>query len=180
MKFASLVNLVAFHIGWLACALGAARGLPWLGVVVVPTLLAAQLPLVASAKRQLRLIGIAAAAGWLVDSLLMGAGVFTFPGHDPRWGCPLWMAALWANFAGTLHLAMSWLRGRYAVATLFGALGGPLSYYAGDRIGAIDLATNLPISLAMIGVEWAVAMPALVWTSMCGPCDAIHASDDDR
>jgi hypothetical protein len=28
-----LVNFVAFQLGWFACVLGAAQGLPWLGPV---------------------------------------------------------------------------------------------------------------------------------------------------
>jgi len=36
MTIRAIVNLTAFQIGWFAAVLGAGRGMPWLGVVVVP------------------------------------------------------------------------------------------------------------------------------------------------
>jgi hypothetical protein len=64
------------------------------------------------------------------------------------------MAALWANFAGTLHLCLNWMRGRYWVASALGVCGGPLAYYGGQRLGAMRLGDSLAISLAVIAVEW--------------------------
>ena len=75
------------------------------------------------------------------------------------------MAALWANFAGTLHLCLDWLRGRYWLASALGACGGPLAYYGGQRLGAIQLGSNTAISLLVIAVEWALVTPALVYLS---------------
>jgi hypothetical protein len=70
------------------------------------------------------------------------------------------MVMLWVNLAATMNDSMGWLRGRYALAAVFGAVGGPMAYYGGAKLGAM---TALPqfTSLITIGAAWAVAMPLL-------------------
>ena len=95
------LNFTCFQLGWFACAIGATGGRPPLGPLVVGVLLTLQLLLVSSPGRQSRFLLVATLVGWLVDSGLAAAGVFTFPFGSGLAGlCPLWMAALWANFLG--------------------------------------------------------------------------------
>lgn len=74
---------------------------------------------------------------------------------------PAWMVALWVNFACTLHASLRWLLGRPLLAALLGALGGPLSYAAGARLGALSLGGDATGSLVAVAIEWAVALPLL-------------------
>ena len=43
---------------------------------------------------------------------------------------------MWMNFALTLNHAMAWLKGRPVVGLILGAIGGPLAYFAGAKLGA--------------------------------------------
>jgi hypothetical protein len=165
-RWKKLVNFACFQAGWFACALGAAHGRPVLGPLVVGVLLILQLPLVPAPGKQTRFVLVAMLAGWIIDSGLANAGVFTFPVGGMFLGfCPLWMAALWANFAGTFHLCLDWLRVRYCLAAALGACGGPLAYYGGQRLGALQLGSDGAMSLLAIAAEWALVTPALVWLS---------------
>jgi hypothetical protein len=83
---------------------------------------------------------------------------------------------LWANFAGTLHLCLDWLRGRYRLAAALGAIGGPIAYYGGQYLGAIQLGENAAVSLAVIAVEWALAVPGLVYLSARPGLDGLRPS----
>jgi hypothetical protein len=83
------------------------------------------------------------------------------------------MAALWANFAGTLHLSLDWLRGRYWLASALGACGGPVAYYGGQRLGTLLLGNNAGLSLLVIAVEWAVITPALAYLSEIESLDGL-------
>jgi hypothetical protein len=56
---------------------------------------------------------------------------------------------------------MRWLRKNLLVASLFGALGGPLSFLAGEKAGAVSFA-DTPTALLVIGLGWAVFLPLLV------------------
>jgi len=177
VRWKRLLNFVGFEVGWFACALGAAKGLPFSGPLVVGVFFCLQLLLVPAPGKHARFVLVATLVGWLIDSALYRAGVFSFPeGGFGHWLCPIWMAALWANFAGTLHFCLDWLRGRYWLASVLGAVGGPLAYYGGHRLGAMQLGGSLAVSLAVIAIEWAIATPALVYLSEAANLDGRGAT----
>lgn len=161
------VNFVAFQLGWFACVIGAAKGLPWVGVLVVLAVIALHLARVRRPVPELRLVGLAMALGLLVDSLLLATGWLSYPAGlwlPGPWGsylAPYWIVAMWALFATTLNVSMGWLRGRPWLAVLMGAVGGPLSYLGGEELGAIEL-TEPVAAMAALAVAWAVAMPLLM------------------
>ena len=67
---------------------------------------------------------------------------------------------LWMIFAMTLNHSLAWLSQKIYLSILFGALGGPLAYIAGEKLGAISLlSTNSIISLS---IGWAVITPILL------------------
>jgi hypothetical protein len=159
----ALINLAAFQIGWFTCVLGAAYGLPLLGPGVVTLLLGLHLLLAPRPWEEIRLVGAAGAMGLCLDSLQAAAGLFSFSSEEPwSWISPLWMVALWVNFATTLHTSLRWLLGRYALAALLGALGGPLSYYAGARLGALTFPVDPAASFIVLALVWGVAIQLLL------------------
>ena len=162
-----LISFVAFQVCWFACVVGASRGLPWLGPVVVAVFAVAHLwatPAGRPRAGQAWLLGLAAVIGYAADSALVLAGVLSFPPHASMgWPSSGWMVAMWVAQAATLTGSMSWMLGRYLVGALFGALGGPLAYLAGARVGAAILGPTSSAALAVVAVEWALAMPLLLW-----------------
>jgi hypothetical protein len=160
---ASLFTFLSLQAGWFACVLGAAAGRPLVGVLVV--LLVAAAHLVARADRRGLALTLVAAAlmGLVFDGSLTLAGVLTFPAQASLgWAVPLWMLALWVNFALAID-ALAWLGRRPVAAMLAGAVGGPLSYLAGARLGAVTLGPSEPVALAAVAVAWMVAMPLLLF-----------------
>ena len=166
------VNFVAFQLGWFACVLGAANGMPWAGPLVVLGVVALHLARVPRPRPELRLIAVSMALGLLVDSLLLATGWLSYPAgpwlpgpwQSNPWQsnlAPYWIVAMWALFATTLNVSMGWLRGRPLLAVLMGAVGGPLSYLAGEKLGGIEL-TAPAAALTALAVAWAVAMPLLM------------------
>lgn len=157
-----IVNFVAFQLGWFACVLGAAKGLPWAGVLVVLAVVALHLALVRRPLPELRLVAFAMALGLLLDSLLLATGWLSYPSGNWLPGmAPYWIVAMWALFATTLNVSMGWLRGRPLLAVLMGAVGGPLSYLGGEKLGGIELIAPVA-ALSALAVAWAVAMPLLM------------------
>jgi hypothetical protein len=156
-----IVNFIFFQAAWFAAVLGAAHGMPWLGVLAVPIALALHLALSPDWRPELLLALTAAVTGFIFDSVLIAAGFFSpLPYVFPAPFSSLWMVMLWVNLATTMNVSMGWLRGRYALAAFFGAIGGPLAYYSGAKLGAM---TRLPDAggLVGIGISWAIAMPLL-------------------
>jgi hypothetical protein len=71
---------------------------------------------------------------------------------------PLWMLALWAQFATTLRYSLRGIISRPAVAALFGVLGAPLAFLAGERLGALTLLPPETLGLERLAISWGVAM----------------------
>ncbi len=91
------------------------------------------------------------------DYLLTYLGIFTF--SDPYF-IPVWLILLWAHFAVTLNHGMSWLEKLPLYARIiFGGVFGTLSYYAGYKMGAMTLHSNLLLSLFSLSVIWASLLP---------------------
>jgi hypothetical protein len=156
------VNVLLFQAVWFAAVLGAARGMPWLGPLVMIPTLAVHLALQKNRQGEVKLLLAAGVLGFIFDTAFVAGGVFTPLQHlFPRPLSPPWMICLWLNFAATLNVSMVWLRGRYLLAALFGAIGGPLAYYSGARMGATDA---LPTStgLLLLAIGWGAMTPLLV------------------
>ena len=157
-----VANFIAFQIGWFSCILGAANGLPWFGPIVCLVLITLHLRMVDFPRRELQLILSAIGIGVILDSFFVITGWLNYPNGILLTGtAPYWIVALWAIFASTLNVSMKWLHGKYFLAALLGAIGGPLSYLAGARLGAVHIVDPLPALMAL-GVGWGLAMPILV------------------
>lgn len=156
-----IVNVAAFQAGWFACVVGAARGWPWVGTLLAAVIVASHVSRAARPAQELRLIGAALVIGAVFDSSLAALGWLTFTSGTLIDGtAPHWILAMWALFATTLNVSLNWLKRRFVIAALLGAAAGPLSYWAGERLGAVVL-TGPVLALAALSIGWAIVMPVL-------------------
>jgi hypothetical protein len=158
----TLLNFVAFQIGWFACVLSAANGLPWLGLLVVSLVIGLHLTLAERPGQEFKLIALAVLLGLVFDSMLVYSGWLRYASPAPYAGlAPYWILGMWALFATTLNVSMSWLKSKTMMALLLGAIFGPLSYMAGQRLGALEF-VDFRSGMAALVVVWALAMPLLM------------------
>lgn len=166
--------LALFQCVWLACVLGGANQLPWLGpviLVVFIVVLFKTLSLPASALWRITVLGM---IGSSVDGLLSLGGVFQFPGAISNWSPP-YLVALWIGFVANFEGPLSWLRGRYGLAFLLGALAGPLNYIAGMKFGAVTFGYSMTTTGLVLAIEWALLLPALLFLhSRLSPEKTMH------
>lgn len=157
-----VLNVIGFQFGWFAGVLGAAHERPWLGSAVVAAVVAAHLATALRPAVETRLVGVALLIGVTWETLLLAGGWIAYPSGQ-LWAAvaPLWIVMLWALFAITLNSSLAWLKGRLPVAAVFGAVGGPLAYWGGVRLGALVFVEPLPAVIAL-AVGWAVLTPLLV------------------
>lgn len=155
------VNFIVYQATWLAGVIAAARGQAALGTLIVAAAIAVHLWLAPQRAPEVRLILVALAVGLAWESLLVSLGMFRYVSGTFVDGlAPYWILALWAQFATTLNLSLAWLKGRPWTGVVFGLLGGPLAYYAGFRLGALD-SPDLPLALVLQGIGYAVFVPLL-------------------
>ncbi len=160
------LNLVAFQSGWWALVLSAAQGRPEVGLGVVALLLAWHLGRVRPRGAEALLLGLAALIGFAFDSLLLVSGWVSFRGGDLTGGLgpdlpPLWMTALWANFATTLNISLASLQTRPGLAALLGLVGGPAAYWGGAELGAMSF-LDPTAGLIALALGWAILTPLLL------------------
>ncbi len=175
-----LVNLIAFQIAWFASVLGGANDLPWLGVIVTTAVVALHLYQTARPAPEAVMVLTIGIIGTLWDSLLVRFGFLAYPsGMLAPWLAPVWIIAMWVAFATTLNVSLAWLRGRWYLACALGALGGPLAYYAGEKLGGVIFPDAL-VALAVLAAGWFFLMPVSAW--IAGRLDRLgkDASDSVR
>lgn len=160
-----LINGVSFYIVWFAALGFAARCDPWPGILSAVILLAFHFVLTQHWRLDLIMMGILSVFGIIVDSLYIHLNVivFTCPGPFFEWLAPLWVIVLYAYFATTLNCSLSYLGAHPVGLSIVGALGGPLCYYAGVKLGAASLGMGIPDSLIIVAAVWCFGMPVIAY-----------------
>jgi len=105
------MNALLFQVAWFGAVFGAARGMPWAGVAAVAAVGAWHLARAEAPAREFVLLALALAGGAVFETLMVQAGFLQFDGGALLAGtAPVWMVALWANFATTLNVSLRWSR----------------------------------------------------------------------
>lgn len=154
-----LINVILYQLVWLLCVLGGNRG-------ALAALMLLFIHIVKTDKRaaDLKMMGFLLFVGMLVDGTLQQVGFFTFTATG--FPIPFWLMVIWLGLAITPHHSLAWLKNRALLSMFFGALGGPLAYWAGARLGAASFAWPLLSSLGVLAVIWALLWPAAMHFSV--------------
>ena len=154
-----LANAVLFQCGWFACVLGGNSR--WLLVAVAA--LAVHLLWISSWSREGQVILAVTLLGTVIDTSLRTFGVFHFSMPGPL--IPLWLIVLWALLATTLRHCLAWSARPWWRASLLGAVGGPLSYYAGSQLAGVSFGYGTTATVIGLGLLWALLFPVLHWVA---------------
>ena len=157
-----LANFAIFQVAWLSSVIGGAQEMPWLGPIAVLVALAVHLRYARKPFEEIILVLSCAVIGAGFDSALVNSGWVSYAsGQFSAYIAPYWIITMWMLFATTLNRSMSWLKGRLVLATVMGAIAGPMSYYAGSKLGGIVFEAPLAATIAL-SVGWAALMPVVV------------------
>lgn len=161
----NLVQFAVFQAVWFAAVLGATRGEMLWGPLAVAAFFALHLSWV----KQGRAREAAYVLGWgilgtALDSGLHHLGITSFPTSEwePTWMAPPWIASLWFAFAMLPRFSLGWLKSRLGWAAVLGAIGGPLSYYGGSRLGATDMHPDAIRTWVVLGLEYGLVVPMML------------------
>ncbi len=143
-----LINLAINQAIWFLCVLGGNAG----ALFALP-LLVLNIRLSPHKRADRQMMGLLLLMGILIDGTLQAIGFFSFTSTGVP--IPLWLAVIWAALAALPHHSLAWMKKRMVLSAIFGALGGPLAYWAGVRLGAATFHWPLLSSLALLAVVWA-------------------------
>ena len=165
-----LANAALFQLGWFACVIGGNS----LWLLVALAALVIHLLWISRWADEGRLILSVVLLGTTVDSFLRWLGVFEFNDVAPL--IPLWLMLLWAlagDDLASLPAMERRIRGGWAACS--GAVGGPLSYYAGGQLAGVQFPYGQLPTLIGIGLLWALLFPTLHFMAQ-----RLAASDTQR
>ena len=151
-----VIGAVVFQVLWGALVMTAGSG--WSAAVAAATVMLVLMqlalcpvPFFAAAA----FVGLAGMIGLGMDTLLTAVGLLApVRAIVPFPVAPLWLIGLWIAFAGFLQVTLTYLRERPVSQWLAGAVGGPLAYWSGARLGAITLNGPLPLALGILALSW--------------------------
>ncbi len=163
-----VVNLAVFKAAWTTVLISAAAGTPEFGVIAVAIAVAIHLRSCDNAESEIRLLVVAAAIGFAWESILVISGLLEYSSGNWVPGiAPYWIVAMWVLFGTTINVGMRWLRRSRAIAAIAGAIGGPMAFFAGASLGAVEFPSPA-VALICIGIGWAVLLPFLVRIAIRG------------
>ena len=170
--FKTAQNLILFKLGWVACILFAAAGMPLMSLLSVAIVAAVHLARVAVPAKEAFFLLCAAAIGLVWESIVVNTGLLQYIGvSESAWLAPSWIIAMWVLFGTTINHGLSWLKRHWAFPVTFGLIGGPMAFYAGSKMGAVEFGNTLA-ALGLLGFGWALLLPLA-----CLISDAITDSD---
>ena len=148
-------------MGWFVCILGAAWNYTYIAIAISIGILFLHLYLTDKNANDIKLSAIAATFGLTFDGFMQFNNMIIYnnPGV-PYPFTPIWIVILWILFAITLNHSLAWLKGRTSLAMLFGLMGGPLVYLAGEKLMAVTIAS--PNTLIVLAIGWALITPLLI------------------
>ena len=161
-----VVNLLGYQLTWFVTVSSAAHARPLVGILAALLFCLCQLAASRWPLLDLKLIAAAMLMGATLDGFLARSGLLHYAAAAPAvpiLGCPLWILGLWMAFATTITRSLGWLRGRAWAAAVFGAVGGPLAYWAAARgWGAVSLADGGWKALLALALGWGLALVLLL------------------
>lgn len=138
------LNFIAFQILWFGCVVGGgARGELWIATLsLIPLILFVLLQ--PSRWLDCMLAFTATALGLSLEYLWIKLGILSFGGSPLP---PIWMGFLWFGFALTINHSMRFFRDLPIIGPLTVGLFGPITYLAGEKLGAVEIVDYFLLAL---------------------------------
>ena len=158
-----LLNFILFQALWALTIYGVTIGNNWLAPAGLIAVLSIHYNFSATFKADLLLTFLAVLLGLTFETALVQLHILDYAQPLPfKQIAPLWTLILWANFALTMNGCLQWLQGKYFIAAILGALGAPLSYFAGIELNAATTEVALVMMLTVVAAIYAVITPTLL------------------
>jgi len=151
-----VINFTIYQVNWLLMVLGQNTFL-WLALLLIGF----HLLLLPEPMRDSMLMVLVTCCGVILDGLLKGIGFFSFSADF--WPIPLWLVVIWMSLGLLPNYSLGWLKGRWFLSATLGAIGGPLAYWAGVRLGVASFNWPLLQSLLLLAFLWACFWPLVMF-----------------
>ena len=164
-KRIKVLNAIFFYIIWWGCVLGIQYSYNYLGPLLKIIVGIAHLNIIVDFKKEVKLILAVGLLGLIVESFHLHSNLLDYSGYIFANSLfpPLWILCMWLGFAGTLNYSMFWMKGRWILMIICGAIFGPMSYLAGVKLGVLNLNFSYTLSIVVIGITWGLSIPIMYY-----------------
>lgn len=157
-----ILNALGYQVGWWTCISSIRWGLELEAIAFCAVMFAMHLRFSKAPLQELKLGSVTLLLGIFVDSMLQHFDVIEFYGWSLGPFSPYWLWTLWILFSFTLNNSLAILKNQSLfINALIGMIFGPLTYYAGAKLGAASFVASTAHIMSLSFV-WMLAMPLLV------------------
>lgn len=148
--------LLGFKLTWLSCVLGEIYFNSWFGFIIGIFFLISFFYFDNFKFKSLKIILLFSICGYFFDSMLSFFNFYKIEGQTNFLYLPIWFLVLWPSFCTLLINVLSILKKPILLSAFFGAIIGPISYYAGITLGLAYVENN--IIFFIISLFWFLMM----------------------
>lgn len=163
-----IINGVIYTLSWIICVYSGAQGRTILPLFLGAISLFIQLYYLYYHRlnfyyQNLFLMLFALSLGFCMELLFVGGGILRYSTQNTLWISlpPAWILILYPLFALTVNHSLSYFSQHLFLFCLLGLFGGPMSYYAGSRMKAVNFLGNNVVDFVVIGFVWMLFMALL-------------------
>ncbi|MCW8857636.1 MAG: DUF2878 domain-containing protein [Kangiella sp.] len=161
-KLNKVLNFVLLQTVWFALVIGVVYQHIWLGFAIFIAFSIWQLQPINRKSNDVTIMITLAALGLVLDSLWLQLGLISYEMQWPySFIAPVWIVMLWMAFGLTINHSLSWIFDHKVIGILMGAIGGPVSYLAAEKFGAVTLNQSV-WALAALATGWTLVMVMLI------------------
>ena len=162
-KLLKVFNAISFYVVWWGCVLGVKLGYNYLGPILTFLFIVIHLKLISKPKEEIKLILSCGLLGLIIESFHFQTNFLSYQGYifPNIFFPPIWIICMWVGFAGTLNYSMFWMKNRWLMMVVSGAIFGPISYVAGLKLGVINFNFSYEFSIFVLSLVWGASIPIM-------------------
>ena len=141
-----IISIVLLYVSWYVTVAGAAKGLTYPGLLINGFIAIRYLYDKQFRSSEMIFLLVTSVIGSLFDSINPYLGFVSFEAVSKIGIYPVWLISLWVAFNTSYADLFLWLKGKVILAAVIGAVGGPLSFYAGSSLGALHFPDGIPVT----------------------------------
>lgn len=158
----ALLKLLAFQVLGFALVASPALDLDRFAVTLLCLWLPVHLYFSACANADRRVLLATLLLGPCCDLILLHSGLIEYHGVTLSAALPpLWIYAMWANFALLLNHSLRILGGYIWLSVPVALMSAPLAYFGGSALGAATLTEPTWQPLSVVALCWLIIVPTL-------------------
>ena len=160
------VNGIMFYTYWWLSLWGASIGNFYIGPIVAISYFILHFIIVKEKIKELKYLSLCVCIGFIFESILLYTGFLSYKSMMNFFIVPIWVIILWAGYSLTVFHSFKYMKGRYFLSLIIGALFAPFMHISGDKIEAIILNHDILTSYFVLMLMWSVFFPLMNYISI--------------